>query len=138
MVFGREKLYYYLTCVCVCVSGGGVNMEHGVIVSRFCFFFKAIMLQEFLLWLCGLRTCCCLCENVGSILGLTQWIKDPALPPATAQVTDAAQSSCYHGCDVGFSCSSDLNPTPGIFTCHRCSHTKNFFLNCCIKTTGSF
>ena len=34
---------------------------------------------EFLLWLRGLRTKHCLCEDVDLILGLTQWVKNPAL-----------------------------------------------------------
>ena len=34
---------------------------------------------EFPLWLSGLRTQCCLCEDVGSIPGLTPWVKDLAL-----------------------------------------------------------
>ena len=32
---------------------------------------------EFLLWFNRLRTQQCLCEDVGSIPGLTQWVKDP-------------------------------------------------------------
>ena len=31
------------------------------------------------MWLSGLRTQRCLCENAGSILGLAQWVEDLAL-----------------------------------------------------------
>ena len=41
-------------------------------------------LWELLLWLSGLRTWQSICEDVGSIPGLTQWIKDLALPLAVA------------------------------------------------------
>ena len=37
---------------------------------------------EFPLWLNGLRLPHSVCEDVYSILGLAQWIKDPALPQA--------------------------------------------------------
>ena len=39
---------------------------------------------EFLLWLSRLRTRHSIHEDVGLILGLTQWLKDPVLPQAAA------------------------------------------------------
>ena len=43
---------------------------------------------EFPLWLGGLRTRCCLCEDAGSIPSLSQWAKDLALPQAVASGSD--------------------------------------------------
>ena len=37
---------------------------------------------EFPLWFSGLRPQHSLCEDVGSIPGLTQWVKHPTLPQA--------------------------------------------------------
>ena len=43
--------------------------------------------MELLLWLSRLKDPARIQEEVGSIRGLTQWVKDPALPQAAAQVT---------------------------------------------------
>ena len=40
---------------------------------------KFIETEEFPLWVSGLRTQYCLCEDVVLIPGLAEWVKDPVL-----------------------------------------------------------
>ena len=54
-------------------------------------------------------------EDVGSIPDLTQWVKDLALPQATAQVADEARIWCYYGYGIGQQLQLQFNPWPGSF-----------------------
>ena len=54
------------------------------------------------MWLSRLRTQHNVCEDVGSVPGLSQWVKDPVLAQAAAEVADMARIWHCCGCGVGW------------------------------------
>ena len=60
-----------------------------------------MLVLECPLWVSGLRTRCCFCEDGGLIPSLAQWVKDLALLQAESLVADVAQTQCCHNCGIG-------------------------------------
>ena len=54
-------------------------------------------------------------EDVGLILDLTQWVKDPVLLWAVVQVADAPQILRCCACGVGWQMQLQFDPLPGNF-----------------------
>ena len=60
--------------------GATVQPAGGVSLGGFCSLPLKKGLEEFPLWLGGLRARHSVCEGGGSVPGLAQWVKDLALP----------------------------------------------------------
>ena len=63
-------------------------------------------------------------EDVGLTPGLTQWVKDPALPELWCRSQTQLGSDVSVAVAVAGSCSSDSTPSLGTSTCFRCSPKK--------------
>ena len=59
----------------------------------------------------GLRTQLSNHEYVGSVPGLTQWVKNLVLPQAAAEISDAAQIPSCYGCGGGQQLQFQFNPS---------------------------
>ena len=92
----------------------GIPQSHNFWIKEFT--------QEFLLWLSGLRTQHSVHEDLGSIPGLFQWVKDLRLPQAAEYIADVAWIQYCCGCGVGWLLQFWFSLRTSM--CHRCGPKK--------------
>ena len=92
-----------------------------VAVRKFQNYFLLEKNREFPLWHSGLRTQYRVHEDVGSVPGLTQWVRIWHCYKLQCR----SQMWCCHCCGSGCCCGTGLIPDMGTFTCHDCSQKKS-------------